>query len=103
MFEFFQGIANGMFSHIMGFKHRQEFVRKIHENTPDAERMMDLSQRELLEIARKYSENKDDLNAKIRCRRSDEVSAVRSLTFVTGLINSALVRTLKLRSLFELY
>ena len=94
MFEFFQGIANGMFSHIMGFKHRQEFVRKIHENTPDAERMMDLSQRELLEIARKYSENKDDLNAKIRCRRSDEVSPVRSRTFVTGLINSARVNTL---------
>ena len=64
-----------MFSHIMGYKHRQEFVRKIHEDTPDAERMMDLSQSDLLELARKYSENKDNLHDKIRCRRSDEVSA----------------------------
>ena len=80
MFKYFQGIANGMFSHIMGYKHRQEFVRKIHENTPDAERMMDLSQRELLEIARKYAENMDDLNTKIRCRRSDEVSSTTFLT-----------------------
>ena len=55
IFEYFQGIANGMFSHIMGYKHRQEFVRKIHENSADAGRMMDLSQRELLEMARYYS------------------------------------------------
>ena len=74
MFTYFQGIANGMFSHIMGYKHRQEFVRKMYENTPDAERFLNLSQRELLEMARKYSENKDDLHAKIRCRWTDEVS-----------------------------
>ena len=58
----------------MGFKHRQEFVRKIHENSPDAERMMELSQKELLEESRKYAENMDDLTTKIRCRRSDEVN-----------------------------
>ena len=68
-----------MFSHIMGYKHRQEFVRKIHENSADAGRMMDLSQRELLEMARRYAENMDDLNTKIRCRRSDEVSPTLSL------------------------
>ena len=80
-----------MFSHIMGFKHRQEFVRKIHENSPEAERMLDLSQRELLEIARKYSENKDDLNAKIRCRRSDEVRTTQIKYLLVSEINNRLL------------
>ena len=62
-----------MFSHIMGYKHRQAFVNKIHENSPDAASYMDMSQRDLLNMARRHAENGDDLTEKIRCRRSDEV------------------------------
>ena len=57
----------------MGYKHRQAFVNKIHENSPDAASYMDMSQRDLLGMARRYAENGEDLGEKIRCRRSDEV------------------------------
>jgi len=63
-----KGIANGMYSHIMGFKHRQKFFEKklnqswIHE----------ASQTELLKLAHKHSENNENLLEKIVTRRSDE-------------------------------
>jgi len=65
-----QGIANGMFSHLMGHRHRQRFVEEIYKDDPS--RVMDLSQGDLLKYARKHSENNDDLGKRIRCRRSDE-------------------------------
>jgi len=65
-----QGIANGMFSHLMGHRHRQRFVEEIYKDDPS--RVMDLSQSDLLKYARKHSENNDDLGKKIRLRRSDE-------------------------------
>ena len=67
----FQGIANGMFSHLMGQKHRQRFVEDIHKDNPA--RYLDLSQGELLKMAKKYAENDKDLNVIIKTRRSDEV------------------------------
>ena len=66
-----QGIANGMFSHLMGQKHRQRFAEAIHPD--DLGPYLDMSQGELLRLARKHAENSDDLNLKIRSRRSDEV------------------------------
>jgi len=65
-----QGIANGMFSHLMGHRHRQRFVEEIYKDDPS--RVMDLSQGDLLKYARKHNENGDDLGKRIRCRRSDE-------------------------------
>jgi len=65
-----QGIANGMFSHIMGHRHRQRFVEEIYKDDPS--RVMDLSQGDLLKYARKHNENGDDLGKRIRTRRSDE-------------------------------
>jgi len=65
-----QGIANGMFSHLMGHKHRQRFVEEIYKEDPS--RVMDLSQGDLLKYARIHNENGDDLGKRIRCRRSDE-------------------------------
>ena len=42
---FLQGIANGMFSHLMGQKHRQRFAeKKGKRNEDDPARYMDLSQ-----------------------------------------------------------
>ena len=65
-----QGIANGMFSHIMGYKHRQMFVEEMFKDDP---KVLDLSQSELLSYARRYAENGDNLNDRIKTRRSDEV------------------------------
>eukprot|EP00092_Neocalanus_flemingeri_P015622 GFUD01016910.1.p1 GENE.GFUD01016910.1~~GFUD01016910.1.p1 ORF type:complete len:552 (+),score=129.19 GFUD01016910.1:89-1744(+) len=65
-----QGIANGMFSHLMGHRHRQRFVEAIYKDDPS--RVMDLSQGELLKYARTHNENGDDLGKRIRTRRSDE-------------------------------
>ena len=67
-----QGIANGMFSHIMGYKHRQMFIEEIYKESNLAE-VLDLSQSQLLDYARKHAENGDNLNEKIKTRRSDEV------------------------------
>ena len=72
----FQGIANGMFSHLMGHRHRQRFVEEIYKDDPS--RVMDLSQSDLLKYARKHSENNDDLGKKIRLRRSDEVGLLKN-------------------------
>ena len=49
-----QGIANGMFSHLMGQRHRQRFVEEIYKEDPS--RVMDLSQGDLLKYARKHNE-----------------------------------------------
>ena len=67
-----QGIANGMFSHLMGFKHRQAFVQEYYRDDPS--KVIDLSQSELLNYARRHAENGDNLNERIKTRRSDEVS-----------------------------
>lgn len=64
-----KGIANGMFSHIMGYKHRQQFVEEIYK---DDHNVLDLSQSELLGHARRHAENGDNLNERIKTRRSDE-------------------------------
>jgi len=65
-----QGQANGMFSHIMGHKHRQKFVDiKYGENNPQ---FINLSQKELLKEAMKYNENVGKISDLIRTRRSDE-------------------------------
>ena len=69
-----QGIANGMFSHIMGYKHRQMFIEEIYKESNLAE-VLDLSQSQLLDYARKHAENGDNLNEKIKTRRSDEVGS----------------------------
>ena len=65
-----KGIANGMFSHIMGYKHRQAFVEEMHKDDPS--QVLQLTQRELLDIARRMAENGDNLCKKIKTRRSDE-------------------------------
>ena len=59
-----------MFSHIMGYKHRQMFVETTYKDDPS---VLDLSQSELLGYARRHAENGDNLNEKIKTRRSDEV------------------------------
>ena len=66
----YQGIANGMFSHIMGYRHRQMYVEEMY---PDDAGVLDLTQKELLNYARKHAENGDNLNDRIKTRRSDEV------------------------------
>ena len=63
-----QGIANGMFSHIMGFKHRQRFVEEMFKDKP--EKTVNLSQHDLLRYARRFAEN--DETSKIDSRNSDE-------------------------------
>ena len=67
-----QGIANGMFSHLMGFRHRQAFVEDYYREDPA--QVMDLTQSELLNYARKHAENDDNLHERIKTRRSDEVN-----------------------------
>ena len=59
-----------MFSHIMGYKHRQMFVEELFKDDP---KVLDLSQSELLSYARRYAENGDNLNERIQTRRGDEV------------------------------
>ena len=49
---------------------RQRFVEWQH---PDNERYLDLSQGELLRLAKDNAENQENLNVKIKTRRSDEV------------------------------
>ena len=58
-----------MFSHIMGYKHRQMFVEETYKDDP---KVLDLSQSELLSYARRHAENGDNLNERIKTRRSDE-------------------------------
>ena len=58
-----------MFSHIMGYKHRQQFVEEIYK---DDSSVLGLSQSELLSHARRHAENGDDLKERIKTRRSDE-------------------------------
>jgi len=65
-----KGIANGMFSHILGYKHRQAFVEKLYEDDPTD--VLNLTQSELLKYARKYAENDKDLKDLIKTVISDE-------------------------------
>jgi len=60
------GTSNSMFSHLMGFKHRQAFaVEKL------GQRYAGMSQKELLNFANDHSENKKQLSLLIRTTRSD--------------------------------
>jgi len=63
------GQSNGMFSHLMGHKHRQLFVERLAGDSRD---LVNLSQAELLRKAKKHSENHMQLSSLIRTRRSDE-------------------------------
>ena len=58
-----------MFSHIMGHRHRQMFVETLYKDDPT---VLDLSQSNLLSYARRHAENGDNLNERIKTRRSDE-------------------------------
>ena len=62
-----QGIANGMFSHLMGLKHRQMFIERKY---PDGLHI-GLNQMECLRIAEKHAENGLNLSEKIRAIYSD--------------------------------
>ena len=66
-----QGITKGMFSHIMGKTHRQNYMEKtmigVHQT-----QFFDLSQSELLHYAKEFAENTSDLTKRIQTRRSDE-------------------------------
>merc|ERR1719508_347551 len=64
-----QGQANGIFSHLMGQRHRYEFVARLYAGDPSTAM---LSQTELLDMARKHDENKPGFADKIRTRFSDE-------------------------------
>ena len=46
------------------------FVEELFKDDP---KVLDLSQSELLSYARRYAENGDNLNDRIKTRRSDEV------------------------------
>jgi len=63
-----QGQSNGMFSHLMGHKHRQMFVEKMSNNHYSHS----TSQADLLRAARKMSENSEKLSDLIKTIRSDE-------------------------------
>jgi len=64
-----KGIANGMFSHIMGHKHRQQVMMT---DNPNDERYLDRSQKECLRYAAKNAENNLKLSEAIKSIRSDE-------------------------------
>merc|ERR1719427_893801 len=67
------GQSNGMFSHLMGHKHRQSFAEKV---SADDRRLRlslnNLSQAELLRFAKKNSQNNCILSDLIKTIRSDE-------------------------------
>eukprot|EP00092_Neocalanus_flemingeri_P036166 GFUD01039377.1.p1 GENE.GFUD01039377.1~~GFUD01039377.1.p1 ORF type:complete len:411 (-),score=128.55 GFUD01039377.1:42-1274(-) len=63
------GQSNGMFSHLMGHKHRQRFMEDISGDDP---RMLNLTQAELLYKAKEFNENNHKLSDLIRTTRSDE-------------------------------
>ena len=69
----FQGISHGMFSHLLSSSHRQRFVEELFKSKPWPFYDLDLNRSQLLEIAKKYAENKSSLGKKIETRRSDEV------------------------------
>merc|ERR1719341_275610 len=62
------GQSNGMFSHLMGHKHRQLFVEKMSYNHYSHS----TSQADLLRAARRMSENSEKLSDLIKTIRSDE-------------------------------
>merc|ERR1719309_215797 len=63
-----KGIANGMFSHVMGHKHRQQVMKHNH---PGDSRYIDRSQKECLEYAVQHSENQLKLSDLIKRIESD--------------------------------
>ena len=62
-----------MFNHLLGKVHRQKFVEDKYNRRPWPYDYLDLSQKELLKIAKKYAENSCNLSQRIRTRNSDEV------------------------------
>ena len=62
-----------MFSHLMGRRHRQGFVDDLYKNRVWPFSDVDLSQSQLLEIAKANAENDSNLSERIKTRRSDEV------------------------------
>jgi len=65
-----QGQANCMFSHLMGQRHRQEFVNKLKGD--DHASAIKLSQADLLRYANKYNENRPGFEERIITITSDE-------------------------------
>jgi len=64
-----QGQSNGMFSHLMGHKHRQLFMDRMAGNNNSR---WNMSQADLLRAAKKHSENHQKLSDLILTRQSDE-------------------------------
>ena len=62
-----------MFNHLLGKVHRKKFVEDKYNRRPWPYDYLDLSQKELLKIAKKYAENSCNLSQRIRTRKSDEV------------------------------
>ena len=60
-----------MFSHLMGQRHRQEFVNKLKGD--DHASAIKLSQADLLRYANKYNENRPGFEERIITITSDEV------------------------------
>ena len=60
-----------MFSHLMGQRHRQEFVNKLKGD--DHASAIKLSQADLLRYANKYNENRPGSEERIITITSDEV------------------------------
>jgi len=67
-----QGQSNGMFSHLMGFKHRQMFVEEKMANNRNYHYNHGTSQADLLRAAWRMSENSEKLSDLIKTIRSDE-------------------------------
>jgi len=67
-----QGQSNGMFSHLMGHKHRQQFMNRMSGNKSGRVCRSDMSQAALLRAAKKHSENHQKLSDLILTRQSDE-------------------------------
>jgi len=66
-----QGQSNGMFSHLMGHKHRQMFLDKM-SNNHNSNYNHGTSQADLLRAAKRMSENNEKLSDLIKTIRSDE-------------------------------
>merc|ERR1712142_412931 len=63
-----QGSSNGMFSHLMGYKHRKSYVEKSFGSQNSGA----MSQDQLLRIAKNNSENDLQLSTLIQTTMSDE-------------------------------
>ena len=64
-----KGIANSMFNHIMGHKHRRKVIEHVH---PGDQRYQDLTQKDCHDWAISHAENEMELSRLIVKVRSDE-------------------------------